>query len=215
VFVLGEVFTRRTAVAGALGVGGVALLVIGLDAALDPIGLAAAFGGTVSMATGVVLTKHWGRPVDLMTFTGWQLTAGGLMLVPVALLAEGIPPAPTLANLVGFGWLAIVGTGVAYSLWFRGVQILPVAMTSFLVLLSPLMATALGWVFLSEDLTPLQIVGAAIVAIAVIAPQLAGVATQRRSRQHDASAQPATHIVDGLNVDESLVATTQGEQHDI
>ena len=74
------------------------------------------------------------RPVDLITFTGWQLTAGGLMLVPVALLAEGMPPAPTLANVAGFAWLAVVGTGLAYSLWFRGIGALPIAMTSFLVL---------------------------------------------------------------------------------
>lgn len=53
--------------------------------------VAAAIAGTVSMAVGVVLTKHWGRPVDLVTFTGWQLTAGGLMLLPLVVLTEGLP----------------------------------------------------------------------------------------------------------------------------
>lgn len=90
-FVLGEVFTRRTGIAGVAGVVGVAMLVLGPDAALDPVGVAAAIAGTVSMAVGVVLTKHWGRPVDLVTFTGWQLTAGGLMLLPLVVLTEGLP----------------------------------------------------------------------------------------------------------------------------
>ena len=89
--VLGEAFTKRTALAGAAGVAGVALLVLGPQASLDRIGVTAAIAGTVSMATGVVLTKHWGRPVDLISFTGWQLTAGGLALVPLMILTEGIP----------------------------------------------------------------------------------------------------------------------------
>ena len=98
-FLLGEVFTRRIAVAGAIGVFGVAMLVLGPDAALDPVGVAAALAGTVSMAAGVVLTKLWGRPVDLMTFTGWQLTVGGLMLVPVVLITEGLPSELSGRNL--------------------------------------------------------------------------------------------------------------------
>ena len=40
--------------------------------------------GATSMATGVVLTKRWGRPVPLAAFTSWQLIAGGLMLTPLA-----------------------------------------------------------------------------------------------------------------------------------
>ena len=147
------------------------MLVLQPGAALDPIGLLAAFAGTVSMATGIVLTKHWGRPVDLITFTGWQLTAGGLMLVPVLLIFEGLPQQLTFENAAGFLWLAIIGTGLAYALWFRGVGALPVAMTSFLVLLSPLVATILGWIALSEGLTPMQLSGMVLVAGAVVASQ--------------------------------------------
>lgn len=176
---LGEAFTRRIAVAAALGVAGVAMLVLGPDAALDPVGVVAALGGACSMAAGVVLTKHWGRPVDLVTFTGWQLTAGGLFLLPIALVAEGRPPSITGTNLAGFVWLAGIGTGVAYANWFRGIQYLPVAVVSFLALLSPLVATGAGWVALGQTLTPVQIIGAVLVLIAVIAPQLGPVDTLR------------------------------------
>lgn len=84
VVLLNEAFTRRTAFAGISGVVGVGLLVLQPAVQLDPLGLIAALVGTVSMAGGVVLTKYWGRPVDLFAFTGWQLVAGGLFLTPIA-----------------------------------------------------------------------------------------------------------------------------------
>ncbi len=170
--VLGEVFTRRTALAGAAGIAGVAMLVLGPAATIDPIGILAALAGTVTMGTGVVLTKHWGRPVDLITFTGWQLTAGGLMLVPVVLATEGLPQQLTGTNLAGFAWLAVVGTGAAYANWFRGIQRLPVAVVSFLGLLSPLVATFVGWAVLGETLTIVQLAGASLVVAAIIVSQL-------------------------------------------
>jgi probable blue pigment (indigoidine) exporter len=74
---LGERASQTKAVAGILGMLGVGLLVLRGTAALDPIGLAAALAGTLSMATGVVLTKRWGRPASLLVFTAWQLVAGG------------------------------------------------------------------------------------------------------------------------------------------
>lgn len=170
--VLGETFTRRTWAAGTIGIAGVALLVLGPEAALDPVGVAAAIGGTLAMAAGVVLTKYWGRPVDLITFTGWQLTVGGLFLAPLVLLFEGIPSQLTGTNMAGFAWLALVGTGAAYANWFRGIQELPVAIVSFLGLLSPLVATLAGWVVLDETLTAAQALGAVLVVTAVVAPHL-------------------------------------------
>lgn len=169
--VLGEPFTWRVVVAGMLGVAGVAMLVLGPEAALDQVGVAAALAGTVSMAVGVVLTKKWGRPVDLVTFTGWQLTAGGLVLLPVLLIFEGLPAEITTRNAAGFAWLAIVGTGLAYSNWFRGIQLLPVSVVSFLTLLSPLVATLIGWIALDEALTIVQTAGAVLVLVAVVTSQ--------------------------------------------
>ena len=172
--VLGERFRLRTALAGLGGVVGVGLLVLTPQAALDPLGVLAALAGTVTMATGVVLTKRWGRPVGVVTATGWQLVAGGLLLAPLALALEGPPPVFTSHNWLGAVWLATAGTGVAYSLWFRGIERLPVASLSFLGLMSPLTATILGWVVLDQSLTAGQLAGAALVATTVIAAQIGG-----------------------------------------
>jgi probable blue pigment (indigoidine) exporter len=163
------------------GIVGVGLLVLTPDARLDPVGVGAALAGTVSMAVGVVLTKRWGRPVDLVTATGWQLVAGGLLLAPLTLALEGLPPAFTLANWAGAAWLSVIGTGVAYTLWFRGIERLPVNHLSFLGLLSPLVATVLGWAVLDQSLTGGQLTGAALIAVTVVATQAGVTLTSKRA----------------------------------
>lgn len=183
--VLGEALTARAVLAGAAGLMGVGLLVLRADADLDPLGLAAAVGAAVVMAAGVVLTKRWGRPVPLLAFTAWQLTAGGLVLLPVTLAVEGLPPGGVdAANVAGFAYLAVVGTVVAYALWFRGVIALPAASTAFLGLLSPLVATTAGWLALGQGLTAGQALGAVIVLGAVLTTQVSpsGTATARGPR---------------------------------
>jgi probable blue pigment (indigoidine) exporter len=169
---LGERPTRWRIGWGVAGVLGVALVVLKGNANSDGIGLLAGLAAPLAMAAGMVLTKRWGRPVPLMAFTGWQLTAGGLLLVPVSLLVEGAPPALTTSNTLGFGWLAGVGTLLAYALWFRGLERLPVTAVSFLGLLSPLVATILGWLVLGQSLTLGQLAGLALALTAIVAGQL-------------------------------------------
>ncbi|GJM37141.1 MAG: ABC transporter permease [Acidimicrobiales bacterium] len=165
--ILKERFRTTTAVAGSLGIIGVALLVLRSDATLDAVGVLAGLAGAVSMATGVVLTKRWGRPVSLPAFTSWQLIAGGLLLAPVAALAEGAPPTLTTANYLGYAWLATGGTAVAYLVWFRGIARLPVAQVSLLGLASPAVATFAGFAVLGQTLTPVQLTGAGLVLTAI------------------------------------------------
>lgn len=188
---LGERLGGRRAVAALVGVAGVALLVLRANATLDAVGVAAALASALVMATGIVLTKRWVSPAPLLAMTGWQLTAGGLLLLPVTLLAEGAPPASLSGeNVAGFAYLTIVGTAVAYALWFRGLRGLSPVSVSFLVLLSPLVATALGWLALDQALTPAQALGALLVLGALVLAQTAGSLPWRR---RDAAAQLPSH----------------------
>ncbi|MFE3458419.1 EamA family transporter [Nocardiopsis aegyptia] len=161
-------------VACLLGAVGVGLLVVGPEAALDPVGIAAGLAAAATMATGMVLTKRWGRPegVGVLAMTGWQLTAGGLLLTPAALLVEGLPSHVTGANLAGFAYLGIVGALISYALWFRGLERLPALAVSFLSFASPLAATVLGFVFVGETLTPVQLLGALGAVAAVVLVQV-------------------------------------------
>jgi len=94
-----------------------------------------------------------------LTFTAWQLTAGGLLLVPLAFLVEPSLPTLTGLNLLGFLWLGLVGGALTYIIWFRGVARLEPAAVASLGFLSPLVATLLGWLLLGQSLSPLQVVG--------------------------------------------------------
>lgn len=155
---------------------GVALVVLRPDAGTDPLGVAAGLAGTAAMAAGLVLTRRWGRPAGISTLaaTSWQLTAGGLLITPVALAVEGTPPAPDGPALLGYAWLGLVGTALAYVLWFRGAGRLPLTQVSVLGALSPLTAAALGWVVLGQALTPTQLAGFALAVTAMVAAQLPG-----------------------------------------
>ncbi|PCG82405.1 EamA family transporter [Streptomyces sp. WZ.A104] len=156
-----------------IAAGGVALLVLQPGAGLDLVGVIAGLLGAVSMAGGIVLTKRWGRPdgVSLFAFTGWQLTAGGLFLLPVTLLGESLPDRLTWGNVGGFGYLSIVGALLAYAVWFNGLARLPALAASFLSFASPLCATVLGYLFMGQTLGPLQLLGAAGVVGAVVLAQ--------------------------------------------
>ena len=166
---LGEALTRRRVLAGVAGVAGVALLVLQATGSLDPIGLAAAMAGVLSMASGIVLAKKWGQPAHPLATTSWQLIAGGIVLLPLALWFEGLPNQPlTMNNVIGYGYLALVGAVLAYTLWFRGINALPVGSITFLSLLSPVVAVLSGWVVLAQTLSIGQIIGTAIIFAAIL-----------------------------------------------
>ncbi|WP_242624693.1 EamA family transporter [Krasilnikovia cinnamomea] len=189
VLMLSERVALRTVLAGLAGVVGVAMAVLTASARLDPIGVLAGLGGAVSMGLGLVLTKRWGRPdASLLTATGWQLAAGGLMLVPITLAVEGLPGSLTGGNLAGYAYLSVVGTALAYTVWFRGLERLPTAQVSLLALLSPVVATVVGWAVLGQRLTAAQLVGMVVAFGAV----LVGSRAPRRSRSEPVTEAPVT-----------------------
>jgi len=168
---LGHRVSRRVLVAATIGVLGVGLLVLRSTAALDPLGLLASGAGVVVVSVATVFGRRWGTPAvsrPVLTLTAWQLTFGGLLLVPLALFVEGPPPALTGRNLLGFAYLALVGTAVAHFLWFQGVQRLAPTSITLLSLLSPVVAAVIGWAALGQTLSPGQLVGAVAVLVAVL-----------------------------------------------
>lgn len=159
---------------GVLGMIGVALVVLGPEAAMSPIGILAGLGGAASMGTGIVLTKKWGRPegVSAIGLAGWQLTAAGLVLLLPALLIDGIPPDIDGEAALGYAWLSLIGALLTYTIWFSGIRRLPVTATALLGLLSPLVAAILGAVIAGEALTVIQLLGFTVALTAMVAGQL-------------------------------------------
>lgn len=165
---------RALAVLAALGgIVGVAMLVLAPGAALDPLGVAAGLGGAVSMAFGTVLTRRWQPPVPALTFTAWQLAAGGVLLLPVVLWLRPPIPDVTALSLLGLAWLGLVGAALTYILWFRGIARLGPTAAAPLALLSPVAAVLLGWWGLGETLSPVQLAGMLVVIGSIVASQVA------------------------------------------
>ena len=119
------------------------------------------------------------------------MTAGGLLLLPIALVGEGLPATVTAANVAGWFYLATVGGVLAYVLWFRGIQMLGAQRATFLSLGSPVMATIVGFV-LGDQLTGRQILGGATVLASVAVAQIP--ARARRSVALDRQAQSPQQV---------------------
>ena len=149
----------------ALGVG---LVVLRPGAGIDPVGLLAAAGANLSFATGVVLTKRFPAPANRVAATGWQLLLAGALLVPLTFWMEGAPPALSGRNVAGFAYLSLVGTALAFVLWFNGIRRLPAAAPPLLGLAAPVTGAVLGWVVLGQALSPVQLTGF-VVTLAAIA----------------------------------------------
>jgi len=185
---LGTPVRLLSVVAALAGVFGVALLVLGPEAALDPIGVVAGIGGSASMGAGTVLTRKWQPPVSPLTFTAWQLTAGGLLLVPVAMLFEPALPSLEPHYIGGIAYLSLIGGAATYFLWFRGVARIEPSAVSMLPMMSPMTAVILGWAVLGQTLGLVQWLGAAIVLASVWTGQHVGRARPSSERSGSAPA---------------------------
>ncbi len=187
---------RPVAVGSAVvGMVGVALLVLSPGASPDPIGVLAALGGAASMATGTILTRKWAADVPLLTMTAWQLTAGGLLLLPLALWLEPGLPALSTVNLIGFAWLSFIGAALTYLLWFRGIARIGPTATTMLGFLSPVTAMVLGWLLLDQVPGPVQLFATFLILASIRASSWGG--SDRR---------PAIHTMPALS---SISPTTR------
>lgn len=160
--------TLWSAVAGVIGM---AVLLLSPQTVFEPTGVIAALLGAACMATGVWLTRRWQLDLPVLSLTGWQLVIGGLMLAPIAWLADAPLPVLTPPQWFAYAYLSLAGALLAYGLWFRGITRLPGVAVASLGLLSPLAAVALGWIVLSQSMTGTAFIGLLVVLASVFAVQ--------------------------------------------
>lgn len=173
-FAWGLVSERPNAqrVTGALvGIVGVALMVGTGGEGADWRGVAASVAAMVMSAAGFALTKRWGKPSDVIAGTAWQLVAGGLSVLPFALLVEGAPPHADGAAMLGFVYVAVVATAVAYVAWFVGLAHLPAGAVGLVGLLNPVTGVVLGVALGGESLTAWQVLGLLVVLVGLAVGQ--------------------------------------------
>ncbi|MFI7481547.1 DMT family transporter [Kocuria sp. M1R5S2] len=165
-------------------VAGVAVAVLAGTVTVDALGLTAAVAGTCAMAAGVVLVRRWGTPEGMsgLAATGWQLTLGGLMAVPLVPLLDTGPFVLDPPAVAGYLWLALPGGAISYAAWFHAGRRVPPTSLTLLMPLVPVTAAVLGWMLLGETFTGLQAAGFGLALVASVMGQLWGTSPARRPR---------------------------------
>lgn len=152
----------------AVGVFGVALVVLQSNAALDPIGIVAALGCAFSIALGGVLLQRWQQPMTLTGLTAWQLVIAGVELAIVAAILGDIPSALTPVNGLGLVIVAFALTSLPFLLWFKAIKNEGAAGVAPFLLITPIVAFALDALVRGIAPSPLQGVGVLLVIIGLL-----------------------------------------------
>ena len=172
-WVAGDRVDRGTAAGVVLGFLGVAFLVMpGSPKA------GAAFGGMALLvlasalwASGSFLSRRLSLPKDPFTSTVFQMLLGGLVLGVAGLVqgeAVGLDVASfSAASLGGLGYLVVFGSLVGFTAYTWLIQNAPISKVSTYAYVNPVVAIILGWLILSEDLTPSILVAAGVIVAAV------------------------------------------------
>ncbi|MEV6005938.1 EamA family transporter [Streptomyces sp. NPDC051976] len=158
----------RHLVGAAVGLGGVCLMLLTGPTAVDGLGVLASVSAMLLSSCGYILAKRWSREVNVLASTSWQLVAGGLLLLPFAAATEGAPPALDVPAVLGFGYVTVVATAVAFAAWFSGLRHLPVATVGLVGLLNPVTGVLLGTLVAGEVLTLRQCAGLALVLTGIL-----------------------------------------------
>lgn len=167
------------ALGAGLGIAGVCAMVLTGEESVDLGGVLASVAAMSISSVGYVLAKKWGGQVPVLASTSWQLIAGGLLLLPVAAIVEGTPPALDTTEVAGFAFVSIVATALAFAAWFTGLRHLKAGTVGLIGLLNPVTGVLLGTVLAAEMLTLQQIGGLVLVLAGIALGQSAG---HRRTR---------------------------------
>lgn len=173
-----------------LGVAGVCLMLLTGPVAVDARGVAASVAAMVMSSGGYVLAKKWSAGIDVFSLTAWQLVAGGVVLVPVAVAVEGRPPVLDGRAAAGFAYVVVVATALAFAAWFAGLRHLPAGTVGLIGLLNPVTGVLLGTLAAGETLAVRQIGGLVLVFAGVLLGQPA-LRIRRRGRPWRPSRCPA------------------------
>jgi drug/metabolite transporter (DMT)-like permease len=158
-----------------LGVGGSG------DTGSALLGELAVAGGSLAYAVASVYARHriTGRPLVDDPRTGPraptpveialpQVAIAGVLILMLTLAferpAEGVIRVPgSPAAWLSVAWLGVLGSGVAYLLYFRLIRSWGATRTMLVTYVMPVVGIALGVIVLSEELHPAEIVGAVLI----------------------------------------------------
>ena len=149
---LNEPLTRQRTIVALIAVVGLGFVLYPLDVTHAPISIVFALGSALAWALGAVLTKRFRakHDVDLLAFTAWQMAYGAIPLVIVAALVPGAYVHPTPSFLIAFAYIVLLGTALAFWLWFFIMERFSAASAGIASLLTPVISVLAAWAQLHE-----------------------------------------------------------------
>ncbi len=185
-----ERIDRRQGVGMLIGLAGVAL-VVGVESIHSLwqfLGALAMVGAAVFYALGgFVVKRRYGRLTSMQT-SFVSLSVATIVTLPAA-LATAPSDTPGLRAVVALIALGVVGTALAFVIFYKLIAEVGAGRASLVSYLAPGVALFYGAIFLDEAITPAAIVG--LVAI------LGGVALASRPRRRDAEPQAVASALHG------------------
>ncbi|WP_206367461.1 DMT family transporter [Sphingomonas sinipercae] len=171
-----------------LGFGGVALMIgpdllasLGSDSLAEIACLTAAFSYALA---GVWARRYRRQGISPLAVSTGQLTAGALLMLPLALLVDRpwLQPMPSAAALGAIVALAVVCSALGYVLYFRLIDRAGATNALLVTLLVPPVAILLGWLFLHETIAARDFLGLGLIAfgLAAIDGRLLGLGRRRQ-----------------------------------
>lgn len=167
----------------ATGFGGVALLVGPTGGgALSIVGAVVLVLASLSWAAGSIYSRTARLPADSLLSTGMEMLCGGLCLVLAGLAArENVGfhvAAVSETSWIGFWWLVFFGGIIGFAAYLWVIRNAPTSLVSTYAYVNPIVAVALGWAILHEQITSGTLVAGGII-IASVALIVSSVARQR------------------------------------
>jgi drug/metabolite transporter (DMT)-like permease len=161
--------------------GGVALNLVGVlvyfwPAALpstQAVGLCAAVVGVLANAASSILGRGVNRRGDLdpLVVTVVSMGVGACALLATGLFAQGLPPLRMMDWAI-IGWLAVVNTAFAFTLWNHTLRTLTAVESSIINGTMLVQIPVLAWVFLGENLSWQQVMGLVLAGLGTIVVQV-------------------------------------------
>ncbi|MCK6628859.1 MAG: DMT family transporter [Anaerolineae bacterium] len=175
-FFLAESPTRWQWLGGGLSLAGAALYFY--PAAVPPgqiLGLAVVGIGVLANAGSAVLGRFVNRAghVSPLIVTLVSMGVGSLALLTAGIVTQGWP-ALSLSNWVIIGWLALVNTAFAFTLWNLTLRTLSAMESSLINNAMLLQIPFLAWLFLGETITGRELIGLALAGVGILVVQLRG-----------------------------------------
>jgi drug/metabolite transporter (DMT)-like permease len=131
-------------------------------------GTAVALASVFAAAVNLVMVKRHGRNTDIYVMNALGMAIGAILLLTLSALVESrVPVAWSRDNVLAIVYLALVGSVTAFLSYYSLVKVMEATKLSLITLIFPLVAVALGRVFLRESPPASARSGAAVVFLGV------------------------------------------------